>query len=597
MFNKKSITAILTIGLFVVGVGFGQAIEDNWNDLLHYIQIGQLDLAKGYAQAILKAAPDPVELLAISEKNPQGCMLLSKVKETAHDAELAGLAGKILDVIEQGKFVRRADPKIIIEEIKRLSGTSRGRLMAVKHLQNSGEYAVMYMVDAMADDSRKEELPNIIWALPQIGRDAIRPLACALQTKNAAVKAEIIKAMGKIGYAQSTAYLKYVAEKDDSADLRGLAEQSIKEIDSAAVQVPASQLFYKLAEDYYYHAESLAPAEDANFGNIWFWDSNNQRLTRKEVSKTYFNELMAMRNCEWSLRADPAYGQAIGLWLAAFFRAESAGIAMPDYFGTDHAKAMVYATTAGAEYLHQALARAVKDKDAYVALNVVEALAATAGEKSLFYRLGTTQPLLQALSFNDKAVRYSAAIAITNAGPKQGFAESKLVVDNLAAAIAESADKTTENTNLWNGKLADSYALRAAEVMLKSVQTQNPVIDLSLAQTALINATKDKRAQIRTLAARILAHLGGPQSQQSIADMALDETNPVDIRVSAFESLAVSAKFNASLLDDKAIDAIYSLVASREIDPALRSAAASAYGALNLPSKKVKDLILDQAKN
>ena len=597
MFNKKSITAILTIGLFVVGVGFGSAVEDNWNDLLHYIQIGQFNLARGYAQAILNAAPDPVELLAISEKNPQGCMLLSKVKETAQDAELAGLAGKILDVIEQGKFVRRADPKIIIEEIKRLSGTSRGRLTAVKHLQNAGEYAAMYMVDAMADDSRKDELPNIIWALPQIGRDAIRPLTCALQTKNAAVKAEIIKAMGKIGYAQSTAYLKYVAEKDDSADLRGLAGQSIKEIDSAAVQVPASQLFYKLAEDYYYHAESLSPAEDANFGNIWFWDSNNQRLTRKEVSKIYFNELMAMRNCEWSLRADPAYGQAIGLWLAAFFRAESAGIAMPDYFGTEHAKAMVYATTAGAEYLHQALARAVKDKDAYVALNVIEALAATAGEKSLFYRLGTAQPLLQALLFNDKAVRYSAAIAIANAGPKQGFAESKLVVENLAAAIAESADKTTENTDLWNGKLADSYALRAAEVMLKSVRTHNPVIDLSLARTALINATKDKRAQIRTLAARILAQLGGPESQQSIADMALDETNPVDIRVSAFESLAVSAKFNASLLDDKAIDAIYSLVASRDIDPALRSAAASAYGALNLPSKKVKDLILDQAKN
>ena len=43
--------------------------------------------------------------------------------------------------------------------------------------------------------------------------------------------------------------------------------------------------------------------------------------------------------------------------------------------------------------------------------------------------------------------------------------------------------------------------------------------------------------------------------------------------------------------------AIYSLVSSQQIDSELRSAAASAYGALNLPSRKVKDLILDQSRS
>jgi hypothetical protein len=79
--------------------------------------------------------------------------------------------------------------------------------------------------------------------------------------------------------------------------------------------------------------------------------------------------------------------------------------------------------------------------------------------------------------------------------------------------------------------------------------------------------------------------------------MALDETNPMDVRVAAFNSLAVSAKLNASLLDEEKIDAVYSLVSSQQTDPQLRSAAASAYGALNLPSRKVKNLILDQAKS
>ena len=77
--------------------------------------------------------------------------------------------------------------------------------------------------------------------------------------------------------------------------------------------------------------------------------------------------------------------------------------------------------------------------------------------------------------------------------------------------------------------------------------------------------------------------------------MALAETNSVEVRVYAFNSLSASAKLNANLLEGGMIDAIYSLVSSTDIDPQLRSAAAAAFGALNLPSERVKDLILDQA--
>jgi hypothetical protein len=592
MFKRKTIGAILAVVLLAVSVSFGQILKENWNDFLHYTKIGRLDLAKGYAQAVLESDPDPLELLALSEENPQGYAILLRIIDSADDSELVGLSEKILDIIEQGRFIRRADPRIIAEEVRRLSSTTRGRLAAVKRLQNAGEYAIVYMLDAMMDNSRKEELPSIIWALPQIGRDAIRPLAAALQTDDVALKAEIIRALGRISYPQSLAYLKYIIENDDSAELRRLANQSIKQIDPAALKVPAARLFYQLGENYYYHAQSLAPAEDANFANIWFWDSKGRRLIREKVDKSYFNELMAMRACEWALKADAGFGQAIGLWLAAYSKAESAGLDMPDYFGSGHADAFVYATTAGPEYLHQALARAIKDKNAYVALYAVEALATTAGEKSLLYRLGPTQPLVQALSFDDKAVRYSAAIAIAAAGPKKDFAESKLVIKNLAQALQN--DEDAELPNEW---VTESYAVRAAEVMLRLAQTRNPIIDLSTAQETLINATKDKRVEIQVLAGQILAHLDSSEAQHAIAAMALAESNTMDVRVSAFDSLAISAKLNANLLDDEKIDAIYSLVSSQEVDPELRSAAAAAYGALNLPSQKVKDLILDQAKS
>jgi hypothetical protein len=251
---------------------------------------------------------------------------------------------------------------------------------------------------------------------------------------------------------------------------------------------------------------------------------------------------------------------------------------------------------AGPEYLHQALARAVKDKNAYVALGVVEALAANAGEKSLLYHLGTDQPLVQALSFNDRAVRYSAAIAIAAASPEEAFPEAKLVVENLIEAISRTDVNSDVNTG-WNQQLVDKYAVRSMEVMLKLAQTRNTVIDLSAAKEALINATKNKREQIRILAGQVLAYFDSPDAQRAIAAMALAEDNSMAVRIAAFESLATSAKLNANLLNDEKVDAIYSLVSSSVTDPQLQSAAAIAYGSLNLPSRKVKNLILDQAKN
>jgi hypothetical protein len=67
--------------------------------------------------------------------------------------------------------------------------------------------------------------------------------------------------------------------------------------------------------------------------------------------------------------------------------------------------------------------------------------------------------------------------------------------------------------------------------------------------------------------------------------------------ISGFDSLARSAKINGSLLDDSTLDAIYSLISSDASPAKLRSHASAAYGALNLPSRKVKNLILDQAKS
>ncbi|MBN2589914.1 MAG: HEAT repeat domain-containing protein [Sedimentisphaerales bacterium] len=604
MFNHNKAIAILAAILFVTSTGFSQVtekseLEKNWGEFIHYTAIKRLDAAKEYAKAILDNEPDPVKLFELCQENQAGYQLLVQASDNKYDAELAELSKKLLAVIEGGGFEIRTKSDVIYDEVLRLNGdTPRARQTAIERLKNAGEYAIPFMIDALSDPDREDEFARVADALSKIGRDAIRPLAAALQTDNAAVKSEVVKAMGGIGYPQALPYLKYVIENEQSSDLRQSAQASIMKINPSAVSVSAAELFYQLAEKYYNHAQSLEPAEDAATANVWFWDTENDKLVREAVSKDYFNELMAMRNCEWSLMADESYGSAIGLWIASFFKAESAGVeSMPEYFGESHANALVYATTAGVEYLHQALARAVKDGDTFVALGVIEALGRTAGEKSLFYHIGTQQPLVQALRFKDRLVRYSAAIAIGAALPRDNFEESKTVTAILAEALASNSQTVVSDAITWNENLANSYAMQAATVMLGLAQTRNPVIDLSLAQEALINATSDERKQIQALAAQILAYLKSPTAQNAIVIMAFDENNELDMKIVAFNALTISAKLNASMLSDDMVNMIYELISSDETEASLKSAAAAAYGALNLPSRKVKDLILDQSKS
>ncbi|HPY48661.1 MAG TPA: hypothetical protein PLO68_02305, partial [Sedimentisphaerales bacterium] len=221
-------------------------------------------------------------------------------------------------------------------------------------------------------------------------------------------------------------------------------------------------------------------------------------------------------------------------------------------------------------------------------------LATNAGENSLLYTVGPAQPMLQALSFSDRAVRYTAAIAIANAGPRQPFNESRLVVQNLAEALALNPDAISGD---WTAELAQAYALRAVQALLKVGVSRNPVIDLSLAQAALVGATRGEQQDLQVLAGQTLAYLNSPDAQRAIAEMALSDAYDMDVRIDAFASLANSAKLNGNLLPDATVDQIYGLTASDETEPDLRAAAAAAYGALNLPSQKVKELILDQSRS
>jgi len=586
----KGLLAIaLVICVLPAVKGVGATVESNWADFLHYTAIDKFDLAKGYGEALVASNPDPLVMLELANENPNGYALLVKLSSTKN--ELTDVSTKILAIIEQGRFARKSDPQIINAEIKRLSTTARGRITALERLKNAGEYAVVYMVSAMQDPARRDELPNIVWALGQLGKEAVGPLVAALQVEDVGVKSEIIRALGQIKYPQAGPYLKFVAEKSDSPQIAALALDNVAKIDAGAARTASAELFYLLGEQYYNRVDSLTPPMDVNFVNIWFWNGEKQSLVREKVNPKYYNELMAMRTCEFALKADPNAGKAIGLWIASFFRAQSTGIAMPEYFGASHPSAMTYATTAGPEYLQQALARAMSRKETYVVLNVVEALGTSGGEKSLMYVVGTQQPLITALVYDDQAVKFSSALAIAMSRPAASFDGADLVAKYLGQALASEANGLSDEAKA-------QYAMRAAHAMLKLSQCRNKVIDIGLAQGQIITvATDSSKGELQKIAMLILSNLASPDAQRTLAKLALDADSDMQVRMLAFGGLTDSAKMNGNLLTDEQVNGLYEIISSADAPQELRAAASGSYGALNLPSRKVKDFILDQARS
>lgn len=702
-----------------------QALEDEksaqtkllWDEFMHFALIGRWELANDNGQALLNLNPDPVQLLELAQSD-RYANSYRNLNMMQADTPLKEVAGGLLRLIEQGRFLERTDTERIAQEVRRLSGTTRARSLAIERLKDSGEWAVPVIIQALRDPSRKDEFSVIRWALPQLGRPAVNPLAVALQRcRELNVRLIVLEALGEIGYQSALPYIMEIIESESSSPELKTAALSAQGAIFKQAGTPvksASSAYEMLAEDYYNHLPSLEVPATQEFANVWFW-FDEEGLVREEVPRGAFDELMAMRCCEQALRLNPNRAAAISLWLSAFFRLEAEGYQQPVYFGENHADAGTYALTAGPEYLHRVLARALKNRNRPVALGAIMALRRNSGQKSLLYQLGTEQPLITALTYPDREVRFSAALTIGGALPETDFQFSERVMpiltealqqkgqkyavvidpqqerrnritaqlresDTYAQVISDSrfgvaleqarklpsfdlvvlaldmdrpsieealatmkkdyrlafcptivlsgsgtlaqASKLEENYSFVkvvpevvtaaeliktsqeilarnqarqiDPDLADAYALMSAAVLRQLAVTRNKVLDLKVAEAALIEATRDNRAEILLAATQTLAWIDSMAAQRAIVSLALDEQLGIDVRLMAFDNLTISAKAHGNLLLAEQVEGIYNIVGSLEVDNNLRNLAAEAYGALNLPSATISNLIISQ---
>lgn len=683
-------------------------VENFW----HYGKIGRYELASAEAQKILDAPVEPVVVLTAFEQ----------VAESRRDnldqwmIRFAGIEGlkdataRLQEKISAGHVARRSNPAAIREHIERLSVNERAYALAVGRLRQSGELAVPFMIEYLRDNTKTQFHAGIRRALRDMGRTVVNPLTAATEMGDANVLLVVVSALGDLGYDDAGPFLARLAEAEATpATVKEAARQAMTKL---GVSGASADLFTRLGDKLYYDRSAISIDPRSPAGYVWYW-SNERGLYKQDVPTPIFNELMAMRASEYALKLGGGQGDALSLWLASNYKRE---VELPEG-ATDPTRqenqpdAHYYGVSAGAQYLNAALARALKDRNPALALKVIQSMDDIAGQSNFSSQAGT--PLVDALTFDDRRVRFEAAFALAQALPQQAFEGGERVVPLLAEAVAQTgvpsallvmrtqdevnsliegmkgaggviAEGATgaeaavaagqsmnavdviivsedlgaaeidklfslagQNPRLsgaarlvltktaaspyevqktndpllstaqasdaqgvkaameaarakagalpMDAEVATGYATRAAQLLQRLAISRGQVMDVSVARASLLQSLNDERPEIVMLVGQTLALINAPDAQSGLLDKAMAEGVSDEVRISLYKSLATSAKFFGNKLDQAKTDQLIKVVAeTQNLD--VRSAAAEAHGALNLPADQAKKLVVEQMR-
>jgi len=693
-------------------------VDDYW----HYGKLARYDLAVVYGKRILARSQPPLEVLKAFEATASAGERRDSLDDwmirfqTVDSAPMKEVSAQLQKVIESGRHELRSNPKFIEENIRALNVSERAYSRHLSNLRDSGELAVPIMIEYLRNPKEADLHRVIARALIDMGRVALNPLLTATDTKDNATELTLITILGNIGYSAPVPYLARISQDPARpGETRQAAANALRKIgasiNGAAVNgATTSDLFFRLGEKFYYNTSDIPVDLKGPNSYIWYW-SDQQGLNYKSVPATTFGDLMAMRCTRIALELGPGSGDSLALWLAANNKLEvdlPEGTALP-VFAKDRPSANYFNVYAGAQYLNVVLNRSLSDHNGAVALKVIKSLGEIIGPSSQGSGGGANvEPLVQAMQYPDRLVRYEAAFALASGQPTKPFPGHERVAPLLAEAVAqtgtgnlllvapsqsdltkmagelkqfgtaggENAQQAVANAAMlpwvdvvvmteslgndqlervyqlssqtprlqrsgkvivantgaspWfqravndpytvvtsatdasgvqkaidearqkagglalDEKTATAYALRAAALIQRLAEGRSQVYDLTPTRTQLLASLNDKRPEIIKAVAEALAYINGEQVQPSLLSRGLDEKTPDDVKIPILRSLAMNAKFFGNHLAEEQIGDLQKAVESVQ-NLEVRTAAAEARGALNLPADQAKALIVKE---
>ncbi len=430
-----------------------QTPEALWEDFNHYVLIAKPDLALATGQALLDQA-DNATLLATVESSEREDWVntlarASKMGEANSEyANLVTVAKTLDDRIQAARIELSRDAERIQQDIELLSQGQRAYRNATQRLASAGQYAAPQMLAVLLDKDQSRLHPYILSSMVTIGQPLVAPLSAALPDLDPITMSHIAQVLAEIGYPQALPAMKQVLESPtvdpEARQVVQVAYNALMDSTRQPTDLSAAEWLLQLGESQYTTATSAnkdIPGYDASIesGLVWTYGPKIG-LIPIIVPGEIYGDVLAMRSSKKALELNNSLDPALSLYLMANLRRENRlpeGKVDPSY-SSDLQPAGFYAMLAGPERLHDVLARAIADTDAELALDAIEALANTAGTDALINRGAAKQPLLAALSYPDRRVRFRAAEALAKVRPSETFPGAHRVTAVLSEAVRQS---------------------------------------------------------------------------------------------------------------------------------------------------------------
>ncbi len=704
-----------------------EELLDLVDDFYHTATLANYPAARAYGQQVLDTAEEPEAVLEafqqVYDRRPDPLVGLDEqLIRFQGIPEIAEVSGAVVDLVNEGRQARATRLSFLQSQVERLGNGGIAYGNAIENLRSSGEYATPVLLSNLFDPNRQELQNPIRRALVDLGLPMVSPLLAALNAEDPQVKAEVMQALGELGYSEAIPYVLEQVETNQGQLVQQVGTQALGRLGYAGGSTAASE-YYTVAESFWLNRSPIQPDSGFEGANLWRWDQGS--LAATTVPAEIFNELMAMRAAGNTLalsqgaNAAPQQVQddALSLWLASNYRRE---IELPEG-ATDNSRpdsdatAGYYGTQAGVKYLQQVIERAANERtlppesrydSAAVALAAVQSMQDVVGESTL--EAGAT-PLTRAMQFPDRRVAMEAALALAQALPTKAVEGGENVVPLLADALSQTGEPTVllvmdngDERNAANealteagyrvqdatsvqdvvakadvlagvdvlvidGKLSNPRAIleaargtpklrssaklflvetassefgrlsesdptaaittaRASQALVDAIEKarvdagglpldeegatalatraadllmdiglDSSVYSLETARQPLLASLDDERPEIRQMATKIVAQLSGAEPQQALLSLGDDASAPDEVRVSAFDGLASSAKRYGNLLGQAEVDTLLTAAAETE-SPEVRAAAAKAVGALSLPVDQARRLIIESTR-
>jgi len=292
-----------------------------------------------------------------------------------------------------------------------------------------GEFAVRYMVYALADRDAEDRRIAIMSGLARMGSDVVLPLIEALDSSDEYLRRNVAFTLGYIGDPRANAALARVAATDSDSGARAAAGQALERCGGST---DAVEQYLALGAAYYGENDSvLAPHRYSDV--VWKWEDG--KLTSIDTLRFLYGPELAKRACYHALALAPDSMPALaGIARAAVSqrgRLEEWAASGGDIGGWDERLEAddLAVQLAGAEALDTALGWALDQGDQVAASGLCGVLGSAAG--------AATDNLERAMAMTSSgAVRGEAAVALASIANRTHSRASAETVSALAEAAA-----------------------------------------------------------------------------------------------------------------------------------------------------------------